>query len=127
MTSYYKLDTIKAKLHIDTGDSTQDDYINKLGEEADSYINLQISIHATTPIAFPDKELIALSAKLASAEFLMWNSPDHPRALYDDARKDVQAYIKAKYGQTSEGGTTANTFSKKGGMTGNETGTGRSP
>lgn len=127
MTDYYKLDDIKKKLHIDTGDNTQDDYLNKLGEEADAYINLQVSIHATTPVAFPDKELSALSNKLASAEYISWNSPDHPRALMDDARRDIQAHIKAKYGNTSEGGTTANTFSKIGGMTGNETGSGRNP
>lgn len=125
--TYYQIDDIKGKLHIDVGDSTQDNYLNKLGEEADAYLNLQISIHATTPIAFPDKELNALSTKLASAEFLMWNSPDHPSALYTGCRKDCQSFIKAKYGQESEGGTTANTFSKTGGMTGNETGSGRSP
>ena len=125
--TYYSIDTIKLKVGIDTGDSTQDNKLNKLGEDADAYINLQVSIHATTPLAFPDKELNGLATKLACGEYIMWNSPDHPRALYDDARKDVQAYIKAKYGQTSEGGTTANTFVKKGGMTGNETGSGRSP
>ena len=125
--TYYQLDDIKGKLHIDVGDSTQDTYLNKLGEEADAYLNLQISIHATTPLAFPDKELNALSTKLACAEYLMWNSPDQPQMLYTGCRKDCQSFIKAKYGQTSEGGTTANTFSKNGGMTGNETGSGRSP
>lgn len=109
-TTYYDLGKIKNKLHID--DTDQDDYCNDLGEQADSYINTQIGIHATVPIPFPEKELKALADKLAAGEYLMWNSPDHPRALYDSARKDVQSYLKATYAKTNEDGTTANTFSK---------------
>jgi len=110
MTTYYALTAIKDKLHID--DTDQDPYINRLGEQADSYINTQISIHATTPISFPDEEINALANKLAAAEYLMWNSPDHPRALYDSSRKDIQDYLMTKYGKKNPSGTTANTFSK---------------
>jgi len=109
-TSYYSLGKIKNKLHID--DVDQDPYVNDLGEQADSYINTQIGLHATVPIPFPEKELKALSDKLAAAEYLMWNSPDHPRALYDAARKDIQDYIKAIYGKQNADGFTTSTFSK---------------
>lgn len=108
--TYYSLDKIKNKLHID--DVDQDPYVNDLGEQADSYINTQVGIHATVPIAFPEKELNALADKLSAAEYLMWNSPDHPRGLYDAARKDIQDYIKATYGAQNADGFTANTFSK---------------
>lgn len=109
-TTYYDLQEIKDKLHID--DTDQDPYVNRLGEQADSYINTQVGIHATTPIAFPEIELKALANKLAAAEYLMWNSPDHPRALYDSARKDIQDYLKATYGKQNADGFTTNTFSK---------------
>lgn len=109
-TTYYTQAKIKNKLHID--DVDQDDYVNDLGEQADSYINTQVSLHAVTPVAFPEVELKALSDKLAAAEYLMWNSPDHPRALYDAARKDIQSYIKAIYGKQNDDGFTTDTFSK---------------
>jgi len=109
-TTYYTIEKIKNKLHID--DVDQDPYVNDLGEQADSYINTQVGIHATTPIPFPEKELKALADKLAAAEYLMWNSPDHPRALYDAARKDIQSYIKATYGKQNDDGFTTNTFAK---------------
>ena len=108
--TYYTLQAIKDKLHID--DIDQDPYVNTLGEQADSYINTQVGIHATTPIAVPDEEINALANKLAGGEYLMWNSPDHPRALYDSARKDIQDYIKAVYGAQNADGFTTNTFSK---------------
>ena len=110
MSTYYSTRGIKNKLHIDDGD--QDDYVNDLGEQADSYINIQVGLHATTPITVPDSELNALADKLAAAEYLLWNSPDHPRALYDSARKDIQSHIKAQYGGQNDDSFTANTFSK---------------
>lgn len=109
-TTYFSLQGIKDKLHID--DIDQDNYIGGLGKQADSYINTQVGLHATVPIPFPEDELRALSHKLAAAEYLMWNSPDHPRALYDSARKDIQDYIKATYGKQNADGFTTNTFSK---------------
>jgi len=113
MATYYSLTGIKNKLHID--DSDQDSYLNDLGEQADSYINIQVGLHATVPINVPDTELKALSNKLAAAEYLLWNSPDHPRALYDSARKDIQSHIKAQYGRQNDDGFTTNTFSKTAG------------
>jgi hypothetical protein len=109
-TTYYALGDIKDKLHID--DTDQDSQIARLGEQADAYINTQLSIHAVVAIPFPENELRALSNKLAAAEYLTWNSPDHPRALYDSARKDIQEYIKAIYGKQNADGFTNNTFSK---------------
>jgi hypothetical protein len=110
MATYYSLTGIKNKLHIDDGD--QDPYINDLGEQADSYINIQVGLHATTPLNVPDSELKALANKLAAAEYLLWNSPDHPRALYDSARKDIQSHIKAQYGGMNDDSFTSSTFSK---------------
>jgi len=109
-TTYYVLEDIKDKLHID--DTDQDSQISRLGEQADAYINTQIGLHATVPIPFPEKELKALSNKLAAAEYLTWNSPDHPRVLYDAARKDIQEYIKAVYGNQNASGLTNSTFAK---------------
>lgn len=109
-TTYYTLGNIKDKLHID--DTDQDSQISRLGEQSDSYINTQIGLHAAVPIPFPEEEIKALSDKLAAAEYLQWNSPDHPRALYDSARKDIQDYIKATYGKQNANGFTTSTFSK---------------
>jgi len=109
--SYYNLQEIKNKLHIDK--TNQDVYLGGLGGEADDYIRLQISIHATSPVPVgTDKELQALANKHAAGEYLMWNSPTHPRAMYDSARKDIQDHIKTQYGKMNPSGTTGNTFRK---------------
>lgn len=109
-TTYYNLDNIKNKLHID--DVDQDPYVSRLGEGADAYINTQIGLHANVPIPFPENELHALSDKLAASEYLMWNSPDHPRDLYDASRKDIQEYIIATYKKESASGLGADQFAK---------------
>ena len=109
-TTYYNLGNIKDKLHID--DADQDSQISRLGDGADAYINTQVGLHATVPIPFPEDELKALAVKLAAAEYLTWNSPDHPRVLYDAARKDIQEYIKAVYGKQNADGFTTATFGK---------------
>ena len=52
----------------------------------------------------------------------MWNSPEHPRDLYDAARKDIQDYIKATYGKENADGLTDDQFAKTdSGVTGLET------
>jgi hypothetical protein len=118
--TYYDLTNIKNKLHID--DVDQDPYLSRLGEGADAYVNTQIGIHATTPISFTDNEIKELADKHAASEYLMWNSPEHPRDLYDAARKDIQDYIKATYGKENADGLTDDQFAKTdSGVTGLET------
>lgn len=112
MASYYQLLAIKRKAQIDEAETDMDDFLQELGENADKYINLQISIHAATPISFPDEELNDLANKHAAGEYLLWNSPSHPRTLYDAARKDIQDHIQTKYGKKNPSGLTNNTFSK---------------
>lgn len=109
--SYYDLQEIKNKLHIDK--TNQDVYLGDLGREADEYIRLQVSLHATSPVAVgTDKELKALANKHAAAEYLMWNSPTHPRGLYDSARKDIQDYIMTNYGKKNPNGVSGQSFRK---------------
>jgi hypothetical protein len=118
--TYYDLTNIKNKLHID--DTDQDPYLSRLGEGADAYVNTQIGLHATVPIPFTDTEIHELADKAAAAEYLMWNSPDHKRDLYDSAREDIQSYIKATYGKENDSGLTDDQFAKTdSGVTGLET------
>lgn len=104
MASYYSLRGIKHKLQIDEEEEDQDNYLNELGGEADKYIDKQISLHATTPISNPDEELRGLADKHAAAEYIMWNSPNHSRSLYTEARQDIQDHIMAAYGQKNPTG-----------------------
>ncbi len=104
MASYFTIRGIKRKLQIEEAESEQDTYLSELGKEADNYIDKQISLHATTPIANPDDELKGLADKHAAAEYILWNSPNHSRTLYDAARKDIQDHIMAAYGKKNPSG-----------------------
>jgi len=110
--TFFELSAVKDKLHID--DADQDAYVERLGSEADNYINLQLSMATNSiPVSIgTDKELRSLANKHAAAEYLMWNAPDHPRALYDSARKDIQDHIKTNYGKQNPAGMTRSTIAK---------------
>ena len=71
--------------------------------EADGYVDTQTAIHATTPVS-ADNELNGLANALAAAIYRFYTSQDHLYKPVEAARKDIQEYIKARYGRTNTSG-----------------------
>lgn len=117
---YTDLQETKRRLNIPDSVTASDEKIMSMGREADNYINTQINLHATTPIANPDPELISMGTGLAAAIFNYWQTPIKDRNLegIEEWKKSIQEHILAVYGRKNPnllaGGTT---FSKTTGFT----------
>lgn len=118
--AYYNLNSIKAKLAIDQSNTTQDNKLKDLGADSDDYINSQLGIFTTVPIADPDEQIIRLANKLTAAWYIYWNSPTHPMQGVYDVKKEIEIYVQSQYGKRTET-LTQNTWGKAGsGLTGTE-------
>ena len=86
-----------------------------MGREADNYVNTQINLHALTPIANADPEIISMATGLAAAIFNYWQTPIKDRNLegINEWKKSIQEHILATYGRKNpnflSGGTTFGT------------------
>ncbi len=120
---YADLQQIKQRLNIPDSDKTIDKKIGTYMQEADSYVNIQVGVHAVTPLTNPDGEIISLSSGLAASIYNYWQTPAKDRTLdgIKEWKKEITNHIKAVYGQRSAGGTTGDTFSSTKGVTGTET------
>ncbi len=69
--------------------------------EADNYTNVQIDLHATTPITNPDPELISMASSLAAAFYNYWQTPVKDRNLsgIKEWKDAIQVHILAAYGR----------------------------
>ncbi len=90
--------------------------------DADSFVNVQVGVHATTPLTNPDDQIISLASGLAAALYNYWQTPVKDRTL--DAVKEWQKmigdHVKAVYGQEDISGHTGRTFGSTNGVTGTE-------
>ena len=121
---YASLKKVKSLLNIPDSVTAPDEKINDRMVESDNYVNVQINLHATTPIANPDLELITLSSSLAASTYNYWQTPAKDRTLdgMKQWEKRIQNHIKATYKREDAGGTTADTLSMAdGSSTGFET------
>lgn len=115
---YYTHANVKVLLNIPVANTNSDDKINVYGDEADNYINTQISMHATSlPItitASPSKEVGNLADSLAASTFNYWQSPAKERTLdhIQEWEKRIQDFIKAFYANMSASGIVNNTIQK---------------
>ena len=115
---YYTHANVKVLLNIPASNTDSDDKINIYGDEADNYINTQISVHnESLPIAIsarPQKEVGSLADSLAASTFNYWQSPAKERTLdhIEKWEKRIQDFIRAFYANLSAGGTTDQTFAK---------------
>lgn len=109
---YADLQETKKRLNIPDSVTASDEKIMSMGREADNYINTQINLHATTPIANPDPELISMATGLAAATFNYWQTPIKDRNLegIEEWKKAIQEHILGVYGRKNpnllSGGTT---------------------
>ncbi len=69
--------------------------------EADNYTNVQIDLHAETPISNPDPELVSMASSLAAAFYNYWQTPVKDRNLsgIKEWKQAIQDHILAAYGK----------------------------
>ena len=116
---YYTHANVKVLLNIPASNTDSDDKINIYGNEADNYINTQISIHnASVPItitAKPQLEVGNLADSMAAATFNYWQTPAKERTLevIEKWEKRIQDFIAAFLANiNAHTGIVNNTFSK---------------
>ena len=105
-SGYGSLAETRRRLNIpDTVDSS-DEKIRDFINESDNYVNIQISLHATTPLTNPDSELVSLASSLAAALFNYWQTPTKDRNLdgIKAWKQHIQEHIMAAYGKYSASG-----------------------
>jgi len=116
---YYTHANVKVLLNIPASNTDSDDKINIYGDEADNYINTQISIHnASVPITItskPELEVGNLADSMAAATFNYWQTPAKDRTLevIEKWEKRIQDFIAAFFANiNAHTGIVNNTFSK---------------
>jgi hypothetical protein len=117
------LQQTKQRLNIPDEDKTIDKKIGTQMSDADSYVNVQVGVHAVTPLTNPDDQIISLASGLAASLYNYWQTPAKDRTLegVKEWKNEITNHIKAVYGQRSAGGTTGDTFTSTKGVTGTET------
>lgn len=105
-SGYGDLREVKRRLNLSDSESTSDQKIQDYINEADNFINTQISSHALTPISAADAELVSLSSSLAAALFNYWQTPIKDRNLdgITSWKASIQNHLMAAYGRKSANG-----------------------
>lgn len=103
---------VKQRLQISDSITAADEKIQAFMREADNYINTQIGLFATTPIANPDDELNMLSSSLAAVIYNYFQSPQAPMEGIKEYKKAIGDHIRAVYVKETDTGLTVNTISK---------------
>ncbi len=111
-SGYADLRQIRRRLNLADTQTSADEKIQVYMREADNYVNIQFSIHATVPITNPDDELRSLSSALAASTYNYWVSPDKPDSGIKEYKERIQDHIKAVYGKYNASGLMANTVLK---------------
>ncbi len=115
---YYTGANVKVLLNIPVANTNSDAKVEVFGDEADNYVNSQISVHeSSVPIvitAKPELELGNLTDSLAASTFNYWQSPAKDRTLEHIEKWEhrIQDHIKAIYANMSASGITENTITK---------------
>jgi len=119
-TNYANLEDVKRRLNIPQDSTVSDEKIGVALREADAFVNVQIGVHATTPLRNPDPQIISLAGGLASALFNLWQAPSKEPLLelVKIYKEDIGDHIKAVYSGEDITGHTGNTFSSTTGITG---------
>lgn len=108
---YFNIVNVKGILNLDADAHEEDDQVKRYGNDADDFINTQLGVFTTTPLATPDDQIRRFSERLAAAWYVYWNSPSHPMQGVYDTKKEISEYILANY-KKEAGGLTKSTFSK---------------
>ncbi len=111
-SGYADLKQCKLRLQISDSIVAADEKIQAFMREADSYINTQVNLFATTPIKNPDDELKMLSSSLAAALYNYFQSPQAPMEGVKEYKKAIGDHIRANYYKETDTGLSADTISK---------------
>jgi len=105
-SGYANLRETKRRLNIPDTVDASDGKVQDQMQEADNYVNVQINLHATTPINNPDPELISLSSSLAAVLFNYWQTPIKDRNLdgIKEWKRAIQSHIESTYGRKNPTG-----------------------
>jgi len=108
----------KRRLNIPDSESSSNEKINDFMQEADNFVNIQISPHASIPITNPGPELVSLASGLAATIFNYWQTPIKDRNLdgIEQWKKFVADHIMAVYGKKSANLGGGNLFGKTSGF-----------
>ncbi len=105
-SGYASLKEVKRRVNVTdsviSGDAKIQDYMR----EADNYINVQINLHAVTPVVNPDPELVSLGSSLAASFYNYWQTPIKDRNLdpIKEWKKSVQEHVMTAYGKYNPSG-----------------------
>jgi hypothetical protein len=93
-------------LNIPDSETSSDAKIQDFMQEADNFVNIQISPHAQIPIVNPGPELVSLASGLAATIFNYWQTPIKDRNLEGIAewKKFVADHVDAVYAKKSQSG-----------------------
>ena len=96
----------KRRLNIPDSDSASNGKIQDFMQEADNFVNIQVSPHADIPITNPGPELVSLASSLAAAIYNYWQTPIKDRNLsgIKEWKKFTADHINAVYSRKSESG-----------------------
>lgn len=96
----------KRRLNIPDSDSDSDAKIQDFMQEADNFVNIQISPHDDIPITNPGPELVSLASSLAAAIFNYWQTPIKDRNLsgITEWKTFISNHIEAVYYKRSASG-----------------------
>ena len=96
----------KRRLNLPDTVSQSDAKIQDFMQEADNFVNIQISPHADIPITNPGPELVSLASSLAATLFNYWQTPVKERNLdgIKEWKKFVSDHINAIYSRKSASG-----------------------
>ena len=96
----------KRRLNLPDTVSKSDAKIQDFMQEADNYVNIQVSPHTAIPIENPGPELVSLASSLAATMFNYWQTPIKERNIdgIKEWKKFVADQINAVYSKKSESG-----------------------
>jgi len=94
----------KRRLNLPDTVSKSDSKIQDYMQEADNFVNIQISPHADIPITNPGPELVSLASSLAATLFNYWQTPVKERNLdgIREWKKFVSDHVNAVYARKSQ-------------------------
>ena len=111
---YADLRKTKKRTNIPDSVGNVDEKLNEFMSEADNHINTQVGLHAVTPIAVPDDELIDLGSSLAAAFHNYWATPAKDRTMepIKEWKQAIQDHILTAYGKKNPSGLSGDSIRK---------------
>jgi hypothetical protein len=108
----------KRRLNIPDSESSSNAKIQDFMQEADNFVNIQLSPHTTIPITNPGPELVSLASGLAATIFNYWQTPIKDRNLdgIEQWKKFVADHVNAVYARKSQTLGGGNLFGKTSGF-----------